>query len=90
MSERMGFRKWLAWMLQRLAAKVYYAEWEETITLRPPSGADMTIHVTGDEYGCGIGSTSGIFWDGKEPMTADVGGFQLVWSERRKVDLSDD
>jgi len=80
------FRKWMAWKLQQLAARVYYAEWEESITIRTPSGQELVINVIGDDYACGIASTYGIRWDPTPtPMTAEVEGFTFTWTDPVKL-----
>lgn len=75
----MTFRKWLAWKLVQVAARLYDAEWEESITITTPTGDGIEIDVLGDEYGCGISGTSGIAWGPGE--TAVVNGWAFTWHE---------
>lgn len=76
----MTFRQWLAWRLVRIAHRIHDAEYTETITMVTPSGAHNRINVVGDEYGCGIRSTSGIAWDPSgEFESAEIEGWHLAW-----------
>jgi hypothetical protein len=51
----MKIRKWVAWKLVQLAAKLYDAEHEEFISITELGGTEVArIWVTGDEYGSGV------------------------------------
>lgn len=82
---RLGPRRWIAWKLVQLASRIYQAEYEQTITVTPPQGHEIEIHVIGDLYGCGISSTSGIRWhvDGDDAriMTAEMQGWLFRWED---------
>lgn len=53
----MGVRRWVAWKLVQVAAKIYDTETHERITVWDSLGGLIgTWTVTGDAYGCGITS----------------------------------
>lgn len=52
---RVGSRRWIAWMLVRLAAKLDYTEHEQSIVLTTPADEEVArFNVIADAYGCGI------------------------------------
>ncbi|SKU64611.1 Uncharacterised protein [Mycobacteroides abscessus subsp. abscessus] len=78
----LGVRRWIAWRLVQLARLLYDAEWREFISIETPDGKHLRIDVVGDEYGCGISSTSGINWDPTGAVTsADVSGLTFRWHD---------
>lgn len=76
----MTARKWLAWKLVQLAARLHHTEYVEAISILSPTGRQVYIEVTGDSYGCGISSIHGLRWRpvGADEV-ADVDGWQFTW-----------
>lgn len=89
MIRELGVRRWVAWRLVQLARLFYDAEWREFISIDTPDGKHLRIDVVGDEYACGISSTSGIRWVTSHPVsTAEVSGLTLRWHDAvRSKDL---
>lgn len=56
---KVGSRRWIAWKLVQLAAKLYDAEYTEHIMIHPSVGKSLDITIIGDSYGCGISSIDG-------------------------------
>lgn len=80
----MGPRKWLAWKLVQLAARLHDAEWEEVITVDVPGWPLVHFAIVADEYGCGVSATSGIGWTvGDSIETGRVGDVEFTWAERQ-------
>jgi len=53
-------RRWIAWKLVQLAARIYDAEYHERITIRDYEGNPVIEwHVVSDLYGCGVSSQHG-------------------------------
>ncbi|WP_044109812.1 hypothetical protein [Mycobacterium canetti] len=77
----MKIRKWLAWKLVQLAARLHDAEYRETISiLSASSGSQVCIEVTGDCYGCGVSAIGGLSWcpDGTDDV-AVLDGWKFTW-----------
>lgn len=81
-------KKWLAWKLVQLAARLHDAEWVEVLTAVSPSGHEIRIEVMGDEYGCGIYSTTGLRWTDQPTgiEAAACEGWRFTWTLRPKDD----
>ncbi len=74
----LGFRRWLAWRLVRIASRLYDASFYERIQLRNGYGDVVAeILIEGDEYGCGVFSG---FGEGKHPP------YTLTWDEFDTLD----
>lgn len=85
MSERMGFRKWLAWRLVRLANRLHDPDWLESIIIQSPSGREYRIEILGDEYSHSLSLTTGIHWQvGDGGVSADVEGWTFRWPDAVK------
>lgn len=56
---RIGSRRWIAWKLVQLAARIYDAESYERITITGPEGVVHTLDVVNDGYGAGISGGNG-------------------------------
>ncbi len=52
---RLGFRRWLAWQLQRLSARIYDDEVDMDVVVKDADGSELAkIGVLGDTYGKGV------------------------------------
>jgi hypothetical protein len=73
MLPRFGNRRWIAWKLVQLAARIYDAEFYERIVIRDSDGDDvLEFTVTSDLYGCGVSSSIG---------HDEFGGYTVTWEE---------
>ncbi|QDM57969.1 hypothetical protein SEA_NIHILNOMEN_154 [Mycobacterium phage NihilNomen] len=60
MIPRIGSRRWIAWKLVQLAARIYDAEYYERLLIASGDEELLEIFIIGDLYGCGISSTHGL------------------------------
>ncbi|AEJ92201.1 hypothetical protein LITTLEE_154 [Mycobacterium phage LittleE] len=80
MIPRIGSRRWIAWKLVQLAARIHYAEYCERIYVTDPAGQEVVeVVVIGDPYGCGIFSTSGGLLPGGARALPD--GSTIHWGD---------
>jgi hypothetical protein len=76
-----GSRRWVAWMLVRLAHRFYDPEYQESITITDEHGQVGQFVIVGDEYGCGVSSFSGPDACGFDPDMWEFGCCDIVWDE---------
>ncbi|AEJ94057.1 hypothetical protein SEA_ERICMILLARD_146 [Mycobacterium phage EricMillard] len=59
MIPHIGSRRWIAWKLVQLAARIYDAEYYERIHVTDALGREIfEAVIVGDSYGCGISSAT--------------------------------
>lgn len=79
---RMGPRKWLAWKLVGLAYRLHPSEWVESFEIQPPTGNPISIHIVGDDYGCGVTSLAGLQWEFADGLSTAVrDGWTFTWRD---------
>ena len=52
----LGMRRWLAWMLVRLAEKLWFSQYEEEIIIEQGHTEVARVSITGDYYGSDVSS----------------------------------
>ena len=66
-------RRWIAWKLVQLAARIYDAEYHERIAILDYEGVPVIEWcLTGDEYGAGVSFQYG---------DTQFGDYTVVWEE---------
>lgn len=85
------FRQWLAWRLVRIAHRLYDPEWYQCINITTATGRELRINIIGDDYGCGISSTSEIHWrpEAGGACFAEEDGWRFTWPEEVRWDEYD-
>src|SRR5690606_19887839 len=59
-AELLGVRRWIAWKLVRLAARIYDPEHYERVWVEDPHGRTVfEAVIVADVYGCGLSSVLG-------------------------------
>lgn len=69
---RIGNRRWIAWKLVQLAARIYDAEYYQRIYINGPDGKQVfEAGIIGDLYGAGVFTTFGVNpWDNEMTIPA--------------------
>lgn len=74
MIKSLGIRRWIAWKLVQLAARVYYSELHQTLSVYAPDGHRIVQWlVVGDDY------CAGTF---PQDMHYSPDGYTVIWEDK--------